>query len=151
MPRTQYVTSRISTDDVISKEVEDAISILGGRFYDLDQFIRMLHAGVSPNDAVHKIISKAEVMLRNALFRSNQIAGRVWRPDQLWTVMQAIAKAPGREIEYDGTLLTVFKGDETGLSQLVLQDILSIVYLDGVPHKLRAGTAVVCVVNGSLW
>jgi hypothetical protein len=125
--------------EAMSSEVEDAVAILGGRFYDLDQFIRMMHAGVSANDAVHKIISKAEVYLRNALFRSSQINGRVWRPDQLWTIMQAIAKSPSRDIEYDTTLLTVFKGDETGLSQLVLLDILSIVYLDGVPSKLRAG------------
>ena len=31
------------------------------------------------------------------------------------------------------------QGDETGVEQLVSSDILNIVYLDGVPSKLRAG------------
>lgn len=47
--------------------------------------------------------------------------------------------APSKEISYDVTLMSVFKGDEVALQQLVSLDILSVTYKGAVPDRLRAG------------
>jgi hypothetical protein len=49
----------------------------------------MVHAEMSPSDAVHKIISKAEVTVRNALFRPTAMQGDKAR----WVVVAAALAA----------------------------------------------------------
>lgn len=52
------------------------MQLLGGRFHDLDQFIRMFRAGVPALEAAERIISKAELHLRNVLFRPSILSDK---------------------------------------------------------------------------
>ncbi|KAJ2905158.1 mitochondrial escape protein 2 [Zalerion maritima] len=80
--------------EVLSRELDQCIPVLGGRLNDLELLARRIRSGQNPQDAVEEIISgSSSDLLKSFLLTKKKEADRKWSPEQAWYLIQKLAAA----------------------------------------------------------
>ncbi|KAG0096400.1 mitochondrial escape protein 2 [Podila epicladia] len=117
-----------------------SVKILGGRLTDLELFVQKVKTGMSPQDAVHDILSRAVIEIRKNAFDldrndKDKIIG--WSPIQFWAVMKELANHDS--VNFDELKIhPLFKNDEA-FSAMEQAELVTISHRNGRPFVVRPG------------
>lgn len=140
------------------KELDECISVLGGRLTDLEFLARRIKTGESPKEAVKAIISQAasEILkmyildvpsLSNADGSLSQ-RQHTWSPSQAWILVKLLANAKEHTLAYNGVLLeSQFSSSSAGESTLQALEQAELITVtsdpsNGRPKEIKPGRPV---------
>ncbi|KAK4954774.1 mitochondrial escape protein 2 [Elasticomyces elasticus] len=126
-------------------ELDQVVSILGGRLTDLEFLTRRIQAGETPGRAVKEIVEQsASEILKMFLFGvMDEGAQRQWSPQQAWLLIKELAKHD--TLRYNEVLLSdAYKSasGEKALQALEQAELISILSSNGRPQAIRPGKPV---------
>ncbi|KAG0347787.1 mitochondrial escape protein 2 [Podila humilis] len=118
-----------------------SVQTIGGRLTDLEMFVQKVKSGMSPEDAVHDILSRAVVEIRKNAFdqdRSDKDKSSGWTPIQFWTVLKNLASHDS--VSFDELKIhPLFKNDEAPFSAMEQAELVTIGHKNGRPFVVRPG------------
>lgn len=134
-------------DASFEKELDEAISVLGGRLTDLEFLARRMKTGLSPHDAAQEIIdqSAGEIIKLFILSRSPE---RKYSPEQAWVLIKEIAKKESlryNEVLLSNTFAASTSGADDGevaLESLAAAELITVKNHGGRPRTIEAGRPV---------
>lgn len=143
---TEYTEDPIE-DTGFEKQLDQAISVLGGRLTDLEFLARRMKTGLSPFDAAQEIIdqSASEIVKLFLLARSPD---RKYSPEQAWMLIKEIAKKESlryNEVLLSNTFAASMSGavdGEVALESLAAAELITINNHGGRPRTIAAGRPV---------
>ncbi|KAG0021701.1 mitochondrial escape protein 2 [Podila clonocystis] len=118
-----------------------SVKTIGGRLTDLELFVQKVKTGMSPQDAVHDILSRSVIEIRKNAFDldrndKDKIAG--WTPIQFWAVMKQLATHDS--VNFDELKIhPLFKNDEAPFSAMEQAELVTISHRNGRPFVVRPG------------
>ncbi|EGS24034.1 NONE-like protein [Thermochaetoides thermophila DSM 1495] len=137
-------------------ELDECISLLGGRVTDLQLLARRLKAGQSPSKAVSDIIEQSSIeILRFFLLSTKPTtpsgADKKWSAEQAWSLIKALATSPNEALPYNQVLLSPTfaystspdaASPEAALEALANAELITIHSRHGRPATIKAGKPV---------
>ncbi|KAG0334793.1 mitochondrial escape protein 2 [Podila horticola] len=118
-----------------------SVKTIGGRLTDLELFVQKVKTGMSPQDAVHDILSRAVVEIRKNAFdldRNDKDKTVGWTPIQFWAVMKQLATYDS--VNFDELKIhPLFKNDEAPFSAMEQAELVTIGHRNGRPFVVRPG------------
>jgi hypothetical protein len=128
-------------------ELDECISILGGRLTDLEFFSRRLRTGQAPKQALTEIVDEnATDIVKMFLLGKTGDTEKKWSTQQAWHLVKALAKNPN--LRYNQVLLsptfasstTASAADgEAALEGLNNAELISVKFHKGRPQTITAG------------
>mgnify|MGYP002620674775 CR=1 FL=1 len=137
-------------------ELDECISLLGGRVTDLQLLARRLKAGQSPSKAVSDIIEQSSIeILRFFLLSTKPTTpsgvDKKWSAEQAWSLIKALATSPNEALPYNQVLLSPTfaystspdaASPEAALEALANAELITIHSRHGRPATIKAGKPV---------
>lgn len=131
------------------EELDEVITILGGRLTDLEFLARRLKTGQSPKRAVAEIIEQSASELMKMYLLTVEKAERKWSSEQAWYLIKSLAEH--ESLRYNEVLLSntfsssltpTASNGEAVLEALQAAELISIKSYKGRPQTIKAGKPV---------
>lgn len=133
------------------QELDEVITVLGGRLTDLEFLARRMQTGQSPKEAVQDIInqSASEILKLFLLPNKTSEGSRKYSTEQAWTLIREIAKK--ESLRYNEVLLSntfaastspVVEDGEMALESLANAELITVRSRRGRPQTIQAGKPV---------
>ncbi|KAI8913345.1 RNA12 protein-domain-containing protein [Gorgonomyces haynaldii] len=123
---------------ITDKQCEQGIHALGGRFHDLDVFIQKIVSGITPQDALHDMVSRAVGEIRKLGLQEETVGENPgWTPVQFWYVLKLLSEH--EEVPFDAVRVhSLFKGDAAPLLQMERAGLIGLVHMNQRPQVIKA-------------
>lgn len=123
-------------------ELDDCISVLGGRLTDLEFLARRIKSGETPGRAVTQIVEQSASEIMKMYIFGMDDATRRWAPEQAWYLIRQLAQQDA--LRYNEILLaSPFGANGDGVLQALEQaELISIVSVNGRPQAIKPGKPV---------
>ncbi|KAF9582484.1 mitochondrial escape protein 2 [Lunasporangiospora selenospora] len=134
----EYVYKHLDREEY--PDLIEPVQTIGGRLTDLELFVQKIKGGLTSDEAMHDILTRAVVEVRKNAYDFDNSDGRTlsWTPIQFWTVMKALANTDA--VSFDELKIhSLFKNDEAPFSAMEQAELISIVHKNGRPFALRPG------------
>ncbi|KAF9294546.1 mitochondrial escape protein 2 [Mortierella antarctica] len=122
-------------------QLMQSVKTIGGRLTDLELFVQKVKTGMSPQDAVYDILSRAVIEIRKNAFdldRNDKDKTVGWTPIQFWAVMKELATHDS--VNFDELKIhPLFKNDEAPFSAMEQAELVTISHRNGRPFVVRPG------------
>ncbi|CZT19828.1 related to Mitochondrial escape protein 2 [Ramularia collo-cygni] len=136
---TKSLTPSQKREDL--QELDEVISLLGGRLTDLEFFARRIKTGETPTKAVGEIVdqSASEIIKMFLLLGSES---RDWNSAQAWLLVRDLAE--NGTMRYNELLLrdTFKSGGDKALAALEQAELIAVQSLNGRPYSVKPGRPV---------
>ncbi|KAJ2353614.1 mitochondrial escape protein 2, partial [Coemansia sp. RSA 2618] len=131
-------------DTASSDSIANAARVLGGRLEDLQLFVQKVRAGESVDAALEDIVQRSITEVRKYAFADDSEVGQcdhTWSPEQFWYLLTELALH--RDVEYDRVRSSaLFAGKDDALLGLAEAQLITMVYKNDRPSRIRAGRPV---------
>ncbi|KAK5138788.1 mitochondrial escape protein 2, partial [Oleoguttula sp. CCFEE 6159] len=123
-------------------ELDEVISLLGGRLTDLEFLARRIKTGETPKRAVQAIVDQSAFEILKMYLFGVEESGRQWTAEQAWLLIKQLATR--ETLRYNEVLLsdTYKTAGERVLRALEQAELISIVSSNGRPTLIKPGKPV---------
>jgi len=109
----------------LDEDSKYSLKPIGGRFADLQRFIKLYENGLPIKDAAAQMLNEAIIEIRSrGLGGDGAKVKAEWTREQLWETMVNLSETP--QISYDKLLFNIFNGNENAIKALVHNNILAV-------------------------